>query len=113
MLSLLVFVMASLPVFVVVVVVSSSLVFRNSLLKVSLLAYNSGHSLANFSFSSSLKFVREKFLENTIFSLKYAYVIPSRTTHPSVVGASSTTPPLRARERGAAAAPPYVVTDSV
>ena len=87
-------------------------VFRNSLRKVSENKYNAGHRSASFSFSSSLKFVREKFRANIFFSLKYAKVVPHKTkAKPTSAYPVRRTLPVLAPE-SPGGGPPYVVTDS-
>ena len=89
-----------------------SRVLRNSLRKVSENKYNAGHRSASFSFSSSLKFVREKFRANIFFSLKYAKVVPHKTkAKPTSAYPVRRTLPVLAPE-SPGGAPPYVVTDS-
>ena len=89
-----------------------SRVLRNSLRKVSENKYNAGHRSASFSFSSSLKFVREKFRANIFFSLKYAKVVPHKTkAKPTSAYPVRRTLPVLAPE-SSGGAPPYVVTDS-
>lgn len=87
-------------------------VFRNSLRKVSENRYKIGHRSASFSFSSSLKFVSEKFRANIFFSLKYAKVVPHKTkAKPTSAYPFCRTLPVLAPE-SPGGAPPYVVTDS-
>ena len=87
-------------------------VFRNSLRKVSENRYKIGHRSASFSFSSSLKFVREKFRANIFFSLKYANVVPHKTkAKPTSAYPFCRTLPVLAPE-SPGGGPPYVVTDS-
>ena len=87
-------------------------VFRNSLRKVSENRYKIGHRSASFSFSSSLKFVSEKFRENIFFSLKYANVVPHKTNaKPTSAYPFCRTLPVLAPE-SPGGGPPYVVTDS-
>lgn len=87
-------------------------VFRNSLRKVSENRYKIGHRSASFSFSSSLKFVSEKFRANIFFSLKYAKVVPHKTkAKPTSAYPVRRTLPVLAPE-SSGGAPPYVVTDS-
>ena len=87
-------------------------VFRNSLRKVSENRYKIGHRSASFSFSSSLKFVSEKFRANIFFSLKYAKVVPHKTkAKPTSAYPFCRTLPVLARE-SPGGGPPYVVTDS-
>lgn len=87
-------------------------VFRNSLRKVSENRYKIGHRSASFSFSSSLKFVREKFRANIFFSLKYAKVVPHKTkAKPTSAYPFCRTLPVLAPE-SPGGGPPYVVTDS-
>ena len=87
-------------------------VFRNSLRKVSENRYKIGHRSASFSFSSSLKFVSEKFRANIFFSLKYAKVVPHKTkAKPTSAYPVRRTLPVLAPE-SPGGGPPYVVTDS-
>lgn len=87
-------------------------VFRNSLRKVSENRYKIGHRSASFSFSSSLKFVSEKFRANIFFSLKYAKVVPHKTkAKPTSAYPFCRTLPVLAPE-SPGGGPPYVVTDS-
>ena len=87
-------------------------VFRNSLRKVSENRYKIGHRSASFSFSSSLKFVSEKFRANIFFSLKYANVVPHKTkAKPTSAYPFCRTLPVLAPE-SPGGGPPYVVTDS-
>lgn len=87
-------------------------VFRNSLRKVSENRYKIGHRSASFSFSSSLKFVSEKFRANIFFSLKYAKVVPHKTkAKPTSAYPFCITLPVLAPE-SPGGGPPYVVTDS-
>ena len=87
-------------------------VFRNSLRKVSENRYKIGHRSVSFSFSSSLKFVSEKFRANIFFSLKYAKVVPHKTkAKPTSAYPFCRTLPVLAPE-SPGGGPPYVVTDS-